>query len=108
MFNQQQQEMEALNLDFNNELEFNKIYTKSVEINSLFDLVGQNKPKQDEQEIEKTTKNSHLDFVRVPPLNKLVAPKPIFLDVAYDYIGNHYTIICVRINDSDFNVLNIV
>ena len=87
LVNQQQRQMEALNLDFMEGMEFKKIYTKSAEINSLFDLVGQNRPREDEKKTtERRGQQFHLDFVRVPPLNKLVAPKPIVLDMAYDFI----------------------
>lgn len=87
LVNQQQRQMEALNLDFMEGIELKKIYTKSAEINSLFDLVGQNRPREDEKKnIETKDQQFHLDFVRVPPLNKLVAPKPIVLDMAYDFI----------------------
>lgn len=86
LYNQQQQEMESLNLDFMNDMNMSNIYTKSAEINSLFDLLAQNKPKIEDNEVS-VKKNTHLDFVRLPPLNKLVPPKPIFLDVAYDFIG---------------------
>ena len=87
LVNQQQRQMEALNLDFMENMELKQIYTKSAEINSLFDLVGQNIPREEEEKVsEKRDKQYHLDFVRIPPLNKLVAPKPIVLDMAYDFI----------------------
>jgi hypothetical protein len=87
LVNQQQLQMEALNLDFMQNIELKQIYTKSVEINSLFDLVSQNRPREDEEVTSQTIdKQYHLDFVRVPPLNKLVAPKPIMLDMAYDFV----------------------
>ena len=87
--NQQKQQMEALDLNFMNPLQLKQIYTKSAQINSLFDLVGLTKPKNYEDAPLQQTKqkDSHMDFVRVPPLNKLVAPKPIVMDVAYDFIG---------------------
>lgn len=87
LVNQQQTQMEALNLDFLDNMKFKQVYTKSAEINSLFDLIAQNRPR--EEHVESGTskdKQNHLDFVRVPPLNKLVAPKPIMLDIAYDFI----------------------
>jgi hypothetical protein len=93
LYNQQQQEMEALNLDMMNDMDMSNIYTKSAEINSLFDLLAQNKPKVEDDEVS-AKKNSHLDFVRLPPLNKLVPPKPIFLDVAYDFIGKFICLFC--------------
>jgi hypothetical protein len=87
LVNQQQLQMEALNLDFMENMELKQIYTKSAEINSLFDLIAQNRPREDEKRSSQSIdKQYHLDFVRVPPLNKLVAPKPIMLDMAYDFI----------------------
>lgn len=87
LVNQQQTQMEALNLDFMDNMKMKQVYTKSAEINSLFDLIAQNRPREEHVEPETAKdKNNHLDFVRVPPLNKLVAPKPIMLDIAYDFI----------------------
>lgn len=90
LYNQQQRNMEALNLDFMQEMELDKIYTKSAQINSLFDMVAQQRPRalEEDQTGISSKKGDHLDFVRVPPLNKLIAPKPIFLDIAYDFLGN--------------------
>ena len=94
LYNQQQRNMEALNLDFMQEMELDKIYTKSAQINSLFDMVAQQRPRalEEDQTGISTKKDDHLDFVRVPPLNKLIAPKPIFLDIAYDFLGNFFEI----------------